>query len=458
LFGLAAATLNAQSAPAYAGEPALARYAPAIERGRLVMGEILHRTGVPGMSVAVGVDGEIVWSEGFGYADLEQRVGVTEATKFRIGSVSKPITAAALGLLVERGSLDLDAPVQQYVPSFPEKRWPITTRQLAGHLAGIRHYNGEEFLSSERYETVLAGLEMFQDDTLLSEPGTRYSYSSYAWNLISAVVEGASGQDFLGFMRENVFEPLEMDHTVADHTDSIITHRTRFYTRTRSGTTLNAPYVDNSYKWSGGGFLANTEDLVRFGMAHLGDDFLQPETIELLWTSQRTSDGEATGYGIGWDVGLDYDGRRTASHGGGSVGGRTFLLILPDDGVVVAMVANSSAPMNFGTAWTIAEPFLAPPGPMAADSQPNLAGSYTCTAIGEEGEVPLTLRLLGSPEEYLGAVTWDDHEYRIFYGRSRGQSLRIIAESFWLTNLWLDVQGNRATGQVNHQEVSCSVG
>ncbi len=347
------------------------------------------------------------------------------------------------------------------MPSFPVKRWPVTTRQLAGHLAGIRHYDGEEFLSSERYETVLAGLEMFQDDTLLFEPGARYSYSSYAWNLISAVVEGASGQDFLGFMRNNVFGPLEMDHTVADHTDSIIPHRTRFYVRTRSGTTLNAPYVDNSYKWAGGGFLANTEDLVRFGMAHLGDGFLEPETIGLLWTSQRTSDGEETGYGIGWSVEQDYAGRRTVSHSGGSIGGRTMLLIFPDDNVIVAIVANSSAPMGYGTAWTIAEPFLLPPvEPITADSQPNLAGDYHCTVAGrtdEEQEVPLTLQLIGSPGEYLGTVTWDDNEYRIFHGRSRGHSLRIIGEGFWLVNLWLDVAEHGATGRVNRQAVSCTI-
>ena len=83
--------------------------------------------------------------EGFGWADLEQRVPVTPLTRFRIGSVSKPLTAAALGLLVERGELDLDAPVQEYVPDFPTKRWPITTRQVAGHVAGIRHYQGLEF-------------------------------------------------------------------------------------------------------------------------------------------------------------------------------------------------------------------------------------------------------------------------------------------------------------------------
>jgi CubicO group peptidase (beta-lactamase class C family) len=85
-------------------------------------------------------DGHVIWSEGFGMADLEQQVPATPLTRFRVGSVSKPLTSAALGLLVEEHKLDLDAPIQKYVPSFPQKPWPITTRQLAGHLAGIRHY------------------------------------------------------------------------------------------------------------------------------------------------------------------------------------------------------------------------------------------------------------------------------------------------------------------------------
>ena len=112
----------------------------------------------PGLSVAVGMNRRIVWSQGFGWADIEGRVSVRPASRFRVGSVAKPRTTALLALLYEEGKTDLDAHIQLYVPSFPEKKHPITTRQLAGHIAGIRHYNGNEFLSSDHYGTVLAGL------------------------------------------------------------------------------------------------------------------------------------------------------------------------------------------------------------------------------------------------------------------------------------------------------------
>ncbi len=458
-LGLCAAAHGiAQPGPSFVHSGFDAQTATGVERGRFVMHELLQRTGVPGMAVAVGVNGTVVWSEGFGFADLELAVPATRLTRFRVGSVSKPITAAALGLLVERGQLDLDAPVQRYVPTFPEKRWPVTSRALAGHLSGVRHYLGDETYGSRRYDTVLEGLTIFQSDTLLFEPGMRFSYSSYAWNLLSAVVEGASGERFLPFMDANVFQPLGLTHVVADHTDSLVPNRTRFYMRTRAGGVLNAPYVDNSYKWAGGGFLSTAEDLVRFGMAHLRPGFLQPATLELLWTSQRTNDGEETNYGIGWGVGTDHHGRRVVHHGGSSVGGRAFLLLFPDEGVVVAVLANSSAPMTFGTAWTIAEPFLSPrPSDL---SYVDHSGTYDCTyARGDGGQQTATLQVIGSPESYLLRVTTDDGTSDAILAWGQGRELRAIAleDGFWIQNLWLTVAGERASGHWGTTPVTCGV-
>ncbi len=343
LMGLAplmvSAVAAAQSLP-LAAAPAPDRYGTLIEQGRVLIDSVMRARRIPGLSIAVSVDGQTVWSEGFGFAHLEQRTPVTAETKFRIGSISKPITAAALALLYEQGRLDLDAPVQRYVPSFPVKdKGVITSRLLAGHLAGVRHYIGDETYSSRRYDSVLEGLEIFKDDTLRTPPGDEYHYSSYGWNLLSAVIEGASGESFLHFMRENVFRPLGMRHTVADHTDSIIVGRSGFYFLTSDSAVINEPYVDNSYKWAGGGFLSTPEDLLIFANAHLSGGILEPETVELLWTSQRTNDGEETGYGIGWNV-RDVVGWRLVYHTGSSVGGNCSLVIVPSAGVVVAQTTN----------------------------------------------------------------------------------------------------------------------
>ena len=353
---------RAQQMPRLAEAPHSAQWTAAIAQARTTVREIIDRHHVPGMSVTVGVNGQVVYSEGFGFADLENRVPVTPLTRMRIGSVSKSVTAIALGQLVEAGKLDLDAEIQKYVPTFPRKRWPITVRQVAGHTAGIRHYDlaGFENLSSKRYLTVLSGLEIFQNDSLLFEPGTKYSYSSYGWNLISAVVEGASGESFLSYMRRRVFDPLALHSIVADHTDSVIAYRARFYENTRDTIVLNAPYVDNSYKWAGGGFISNTEDLVQLGMALLRGSLLKPATVNTLFTSQKLRSGELTNYGIGWGSGKDEAGRRTVSHTGGSVGGRAVLLLYPDQGVVVALLGNAGyAPMSVANAARVAAPFMA---------------------------------------------------------------------------------------------------
>ncbi len=327
-----------------------AAYAAPVAQARAIVCDQLAGK-IPGLQVAVAVGGKLVWSEAFGYADLAREVPVTAETQFRIGSVSKPLTAAAVALLYEQGKLDLDAPVQRYVPSFPDKGYPITTRQLAGHLAGIRHYRGDEFLRNRHFDTVLEGLAIFQGDLLLSPPGTKFSYSSYGWNLISAVVEGAAGQDFLTYMSRNVLRPLGLTHTAPDRVDSLIPNRTRFYERGADSGFVPAPPVDNSYKWAGGGFLSTAEDLVRFGSALLEPGFLEAATLELLFTSQKTTAGEPTGYGIGWFVATDGRGHRWVSHGGGSVGGTTAFSVDRDSRVVVAITSNlTGAPLQAGGA------------------------------------------------------------------------------------------------------------
>ena len=324
-----------------AGAPTNPSYATAREHARTVAKEWLAR-GIPGFSVTVAIDGKIVYSEGFGYADLEQRVPTWPTTKFRIGSVSKPLTSAGMMLLVEQGKLDLDAPIQKYVPSFPDKGTVITPRMLAGHLGGIRHYKDGEPDSQKHYDTVLGGLERFQNDPLVVPPGTKFSYSSFGYNLLSAAIENAENQNFLDYEQEHVFKPLGLRSTVADQPAEIIEQRARFYSQDKGKERENAAYVDNSYKWAGGGFLSSSEDLVRFGSALLQPGFLKAESLKLLFTPQTTKDGKETKYGMGWFIGKSKSGQRIFEHSGGSVGGSSELILYPDSHLVVAFVCNFS--------------------------------------------------------------------------------------------------------------------
>jgi CubicO group peptidase (beta-lactamase class C family) len=195
------------------------------------------------------------------------------------------------------------------------------------------------------------------DDPLLFEPGTQYFYSSYGFNLLSAAVEGASGHNFLSFMQSEVFDPLGMTSTCADKTDSIILDRTSFYALKEDSVFINAPYVDNSYKWAGGGFISTTRDLIKFGQAHLKPGFLTAETLEKLTSSQELSNGKPTGYGMGWFI-REINDKRIIFHGGGSIGGISDFVLYPEDEMVIVMLSNSSHTRYGNVMEKIAELFL----------------------------------------------------------------------------------------------------
>jgi len=340
--------------------PALADLDDAINEASQAAGGFAGRQDIPGLAVTVAFSDGRRWSAGYGYANIELGVPVDPArTKFRVGSTAKSMTAVAVAQLYEDGKLDLDAPIQRYLPDYPEKQGTITPRLLGGHLSGTRHYADGEFLSAVPYDSVTAALVIFKDDPLQAAPGSEYIYSTYGFNLLSAVVEAASGEEFLDYMSANVFMPIGMHDTAPDRVVPLIDGRSAFYQLDGDGRLVNAPWVDNSNKWAGGGFLSTSDDLVRFALAHLTEDYLDAESIELLWTPQRTTDGEATTYGIGWDIRSDPQGRRMARHSGGSVGGRTEMRIYRDFGLAIAVIANTSDANLIDITSAIAEPFLA---------------------------------------------------------------------------------------------------
>ena len=179
-------------------------------------------THVPGLSVAVVENGEYEWASGFGLADVENNSPASEHTLFRLASISKSLSATGAMQLVESGKLDLDAPVQKYCPAFPQKPWPMTTRQVMGHLAGIRHYKGGpddlEIGNTKHFDDpIQGGLNFFKDEPLLSEPGKTFHYSTQGYTLVGCVMEGAAGTKYVDYMMRNVFAPAGMEHTVVDN-------------------------------------------------------------------------------------------------------------------------------------------------------------------------------------------------------------------------------------------------
>jgi serine beta-lactamase-like protein LACTB, mitochondrial len=315
--------------------------------------KFMAQSSVPGVSVAVVEDGEYVWSEGFGMADLENFVPATPQTLYRLASISKSLTAVGAMQLWERGKLDLDAPVQKYCPAFPQKSSPITTREVLAHLGGIRHYKSDSQDDPEVGNTkhfndpITAGLDFFKNDSLVAPPGTKFSYSTQGFTLVGCAMEGASGEKYVDFMRENVIGPAGMSDTQTDNRFAVIPHRTRFYHKYESGQVANAEFLDSSYKIPGGGWLSSADDMARFEVAILHDKLLKPATRELMWTPQKLTNGDKSDYALGWGTGTSL-GIFDVGHGGGQQGTSTFFMIVPErkDGVVVLINmdgADSSA-------------------------------------------------------------------------------------------------------------------
>jgi len=357
---------NLQDVPSVTHSAPLPEWADAVEQGRQIVRAGLTEKNLPGLSVAVGAGGEIVWAEGFGWADIEKRVPVAPETRFRIGTASIALTSAAVGLLLEKGRLNLDDEIQMYVPAFPEKQWPVTLRHLMGHLAGVRNDGGDEGpLLSAHCERTVEALPHFAERSLLFEPGTQYRYSSYGWILVSAAVEAAADEPLFTFMRKQIFEPLGMDDTRADSSTEPIPDRATFYFPRFAADPRYGPHpmreIDYSCYAGSSAWLSTPSDLVRFGMAINSGKLLQPATVQLLQTPQRLVSGQETGYGLGWDletVELAGGQTRLVGHDGASLGGMVAsLMTFREHGIVVSVTSNISYADTFAVALKIAQAF-----------------------------------------------------------------------------------------------------
>jgi serine beta-lactamase-like protein LACTB, mitochondrial len=314
-------------------------YRDAARPSRVLLPRLWRGLRAPGLTAAVAVRGRVVWSAGCGLADRERGVPVRRSTRFRIGSLSKPLTSAGLARLHERGRLDLEANIQRYVPSFPRKQWPVTIRQLASHLGGLRGNEAGELVNTRRFGSVDDEVALFADDPLVYEPGTRFSYSNAGWVLLGAAIEGASGRSYAETMRAEVTEPLSLHASVLDDAGLSIPNRSRLYEIADDGRAVVAPRHDVSIRWPSGGFVSTAEDMARFGSAFVGGSFLRAATVHDFLTPQRTSDGRPTGYGLGWEIHESPLGT-WAGHTGNTVGGTATLLVHVPTGVAFAVTTN----------------------------------------------------------------------------------------------------------------------
>jgi CubicO group peptidase (beta-lactamase class C family) len=368
---------------------------------------------LPSVAVAVSRHGEILWQEAFGWADVERRIPATPATPYSVASITKPMTATAILLLAERGLIDLERPVNDYLPAARIRGLAgdaegATVRRVLDHTAGLPlHYaffyegNGDPARGTDE------GIARY--GVLVNPPGAVHEYSNLGYGILDRVVEHVTGRGYAEFMRDEIFAPLGMERSSVGTGAGLSEAAVRYDPRRRP-----IPPYDFDHR-GGSAVFASVLDLVRFGEASLpgaaGPRLLTDATQRAM--QQRSASTPAgQGYGLGWQVAEDDGGFRRVSHTGGMPGVTTALFLFPDQGVVVAAVTN----LRDRAALRIAEAAAAAvlpgyadslraqrAGPVAAlrlwaEPGPELVGDWEGHVHTHEGAVPLTLRVRRSGE------------------------------------------------------------
>ena len=346
------------------------------ESAQAVIREMLAANAIPALSIAVMRGDELLWAEAFGQVDLELGVTATTSHRFRLGSVSKVITATLAAALAARGLVDLDAPIARYLPDLPEQHRATTLRQLLTHRGGIRHYADKDDsrdapgpIDQRRYLNNADILAVFIDDPLIAKPGERVSYSTFGYTLASIVLETAARLPFVDLVQRDIATPLRLQSLSADAPMRLVPNRVSGYepgelARKRvpafEGKFANAPQNNPAYKWAGGGLLATPMDLARFGAAHLAHGKLSKTALDTLFTVYTERNERSPPLGLGWRIDEDAAKRLRWHHAGGQDGARASLVVYPKEKLSIAFATNvTQTPGDVnGPSARIADAFL----------------------------------------------------------------------------------------------------
>ncbi len=331
---------------------------------------VVTRNKLPSIQIAVGHQDQIIFENAYGVSDLETMKPASINTQYRTASISKWLTGTATMRLVENGAIDLNTPIQSYCPEYPEKPWPITTRQLLSHTAGIRHYvdfNGarhraktdEELNEIEawiakleesyqtRYTDVIAPLDAFKNDDLIYEPGTRHRYTSFGYRVLGCVIRGAVNMPYRDVMQKYIFGPTGMSKTVAEDVDVLPADTATFYQFNGDGHPEPASPRDVSENLPAGGHLSTASDLVRFAIAFDNEKLVNNSSIALMSSLPKDNNDDDIGY-AGYGHGVDFMGAFPGSlgHGGTQEGTTTLIILLPEESLSIAVMTNISGWRN----------------------------------------------------------------------------------------------------------------
>ena len=305
----------------------------------------------PGVSIAVGHKGSIIWAEGFGYADASADKQVNPEHRFLYYSLSKSILGLAIYKQVRNGAIDLDVPITKYDSTLPDQFSRVSSRHLLGHTSGIRHYNKGEWmkLSTDQCDSPSDALDVFINDPLQFQPGTKIKYSSFGYVLVSHILEAATKTSFDNYVKKELFEPLSLGTIErplgTSKVDNQVVRYKKWDPEKKKGKNF---LVNNSCKFGGRGFVGSARDLVKLHMNQLARDptFFQSLNEEHIGV-----------YGFGLGISED---RSYYIHTGSGAGGSGAIVIYPEKELVLVMLGNIEANGIKSNIRTVADVFLKP--------------------------------------------------------------------------------------------------
>ncbi len=314
----------------------------------------------PGISIAVGIGDEVVWSKGFGWADASSQTAVTPTHRFRYYSLSKSITGLALAKLIEQGKLNIEEGIRTYLPDLPNTFANVKVRHLINHTAGVRHYNKGEWLaiSKDQCTSTAAALGTFISDDLEDTPGAMYSYSSFGYVLLSHLVSVVSGKAYPVFVQNEILSPLGIEDIAIDQSTTLnneVTYYEKWNGKKQKG--KEAMSVNNSCKFGGGAFVGTAESLVKLYLGVLNGQVLTEELQAVFFSEIPTDKGESTHYAFGIGDNFTQAGDRYHVHTGSAVGASAILLLYPEEKVVVSILSNMKDATLNGKIGEIAKAF-----------------------------------------------------------------------------------------------------
>jgi D-alanyl-D-alanine carboxypeptidase len=307
-----------------------------------LVAKLMARRGVPGLSLAVVKDGKIVYSKGYGLADVENNVPATPETVYEIGSVTKQFTAAMVMQLLDEGKVKLDEPARTYLPTLPDEWKTVTVRHLLTHTSGIASYTGIREFGKRMREPV--GPTDFMDlvgpQKMDFQPGERWKYNNSGYFLLGMLIEKVTGKTYREELQRRILVPLGMTHTDLNDPSLVVKNRAHGYVPDPKNGPMNTGYIDMGWPYAAGAIISTVTDMAKWDTALYGDKIAKQGTWKEAWTPVQLAGGKTYAYGFGWAL-LKINDADAVEHGGDIPGFNAHILRLPSKKLTVVALCNA---------------------------------------------------------------------------------------------------------------------